>query len=288
MQKDTDQDGKVLELRVNTPIQQSPQWYPLDEEQLINSIGAALQAIPTGALRGAYLSEKTADFPAVSFVKLLHRAQLLAVGRHPHAQRLLFAFDDAVVHGCLRKERMAALVTACGFADELGVLPLLKVGSANRNVDIEGEDRKLPAQLQKQPVVAKHSLATSETLGRRKTLARTAKGDKLTAILADPHPDVIANALLNPYITEPQVVRVAARRPLAAGSFTAIAQSRFRLSPIVRRAMANNPYCPPTLACQLLSLLPLEDLRDIAENLLLGLDIRKEAQRFIDEKKQSS
>jgi len=51
------------------------------------------------------------------------------------------------------------------------------------------------------------------TLGERKSLARRSSRFALDRLLRDPHPDVIRNVLVNPRLTEDDVVRLAARRP---------------------------------------------------------------------------
>ena len=90
------------------------------------------------------------------------------------------------------------------------------------------------------------------TLGERKALARRPRGDALTELLRDPHPDVVAILLDNPQLTEREVVRVAAMRPAVPAALALVAEHRrWSTRPGVRRALVLNPHTPVHVALRL-------------------------------------
>ena len=121
-------------------------------------------------------------------------------------------------------------------------------------------------------------------LGTRRSLARGHDLGVLEKLLLDGDATVIGHLLENPRITEAHVVRIAARRPIAASTLREIERSRrFGTRPAVRRALARNPYCPTELALLLLGGLTAPELDEIgADETLhptLRLHAREERQR---------
>lgn len=104
------------------------------------------------------------------------------------------------------------------------------------------------------------------TLGERKALARRPRGDALTELLRDPHPDVVAILLDNPQLTEREVVRVAAMRPAVPAALVLVAEHRrWATRPGVRRALVLNPHTPVHVALRLVVTLSPADWGDVAE-----------------------
>lgn len=105
------------------------------------------------------------------------------------------------------------------------------------------------------------------TLGERKSLARRPDRRLIDRVLRDPHPDVIELLLMNPRLTEPDVVRLCARRPNAPDILLRVFRStRWVLHPKVRTALALNPTTPPAVAEAIVPLLTPEDLRSLARD----------------------
>lgn len=110
------------------------------------------------------------------------------------------------------------------------------------------------------------------TLGERKSLARRRDRNVLARVLRDPSPDVVRILLENPALTEPDVVRLSARRPIDPRVLLAVvADLRWIVRPAVRRTLVQNPWTPLDVALRLVphltrtELLELEraaDLRD--------------------------
>jgi hypothetical protein len=103
------------------------------------------------------------------------------------------------------------------------------------------------------------------TLGERKSLARRRDRQLLLRILGDPSPDVIRILLGNPALTEADVVRLCARRPIAPQVLREVFCSpRWMLRYAVRLAICRNPYTPLELALSLVPHLTLQDARELA------------------------
>jgi hypothetical protein len=104
-------------------------------------------------------------------------------------------------------------------------------------------------------------------LGRRRSLAKGEDPYLLEKLALDPDPMVIANLLRNPRIREPDVVRIAAMRPIPASTLHEIDRSpRWSHQPRIRVALARNPHCPVELAIKLIGTLPLPDLRAMRQD----------------------
>ena len=125
--------------------------------------------------------------------------------------------------------------------------------------------------------------AFSDSLGHLKTKARiTRDPDALLKLLHVSHPDVVRNALLNPRLTEPMVVTVAARRPCRQEPLVEIYRSpRWSVRHVVRRALVFNPYLPPEVGAKLVPLLGDLDLRELAADLQVHDNLRRQAELLL-------
>ncbi len=118
------------------------------------------------------------------------------------------------------------------------------------------------------------------TLGERKSLARRRDRGLLARVVRDPHPEVIAILLGNPALTELDVVRLAARRPIDPASLRYIFRSpRWAVRYEVRRALLQNPYCPLDVALRLVPLLKRSDAKVFARAPSLRTPIREACAR---------
>jgi hypothetical protein len=236
----------------------------------VERLGRQLAAVPRGKLREAYLVRGVGDAPITSLVQVLACAQREAVRGVLEARVLVETFTDLAHSGGLDEGLVAALYTAAVMLSEPDIIPLFAPEGANDN----GEAPKAPRK--------GNSLADSgETLGRRKTLARTASGDVLLRILEDPHAEVIRNAMLNPVMTEALAVRVAARRPVPPEVLAVVGKSRFGNRHAVRRALALNPACPAKLACRIVSTMTATDLEDVAQTRDLAPEVSNAAKKLL-------
>jgi hypothetical protein len=122
----------------------------------------------------------------------------------------------------------------------------------------------------------------ARTLGERRSLARTRDRDLLARLATDQDPTVVRHVLQNPLCTEREVLVAASRRPQRPDVLEEIFRSR-KWSPNrrVRRALALNPYSPPSLASAALALLTAPDLREVAADLTISQDVRIQARRLL-------
>ena len=82
---------------------------------------------------------------------------------------------------------------------------------------------------------------------------------------------------------EAEVVRLAAARPVAASSLCEIQRSpRWARRPLVRSALARNPYAPVDVALQQLHALPAQVLREIESDPSLHDAVREHARHELE------
>lgn len=116
------------------------------------------------------------------------------------------------------------------------------------------------------------------TLGERKSLARRRDRIVLARVLRDPHPDVVRILLGNPALTEDDVVRLAARRPIDPRALLAVVDApRWMVRPSVRRALVQNPWAPLDVALLLLPHLTEPELAELARSADLRAPLREMA-----------
>lgn len=114
------------------------------------------------------------------------------------------------------------------------------------------------------------------SLGERKAVARTHDRTLLARVTRDPHPDVIRILLGNPHLTEPDVVRLAAQRPIQAEVLREVCCSpRWMVRRGVRAALVKNPHLPLPLALRLAPQLDRTEQRTIAASPELDARLRE-------------
>lgn len=117
------------------------------------------------------------------------------------------------------------------------------------------------------PPVPDYGRGRAPTLGERKSLARRPDRKLIDRVLRDPHPDVIALLLQNPRLTEPDVVRLCARRPNVAEVLRQVfCDPRWSSRPKVRYALALNPATPEPIVHATIPLLAPDEIREIAHD----------------------
>jgi hypothetical protein len=123
------------------------------------------------------------------------------------------------------------------------------------------------------------------TLGERKSLAKTLRLDVLRRSLKEQDPSVIRTLLVNPRMTEAEVLKIASLQPTSPAVLEEIARnpkwiSRYR----VKKALTFNPYCPPALALYLLKFMVIRDLKEIARDENLHLAVQEVAHQLLQDK----
>jgi hypothetical protein len=114
------------------------------------------------------------------------------------------------------------------------------------------------------------------SLGERKSLARNPGRFEMDRLLQDPSPDVVANLLSSPKMTEIDVVRIASKRPAVPEVLREVARSRrWVMRYRVRLALVSNPYLEPSLGVKLAPLLLEQDRRTLAADHTLHPRLRE-------------
>jgi hypothetical protein len=121
------------------------------------------------------------------------------------------------------------------------------------------------------------------SLGERRALARKPSRAILDKLLADPHPLVIQNLLVNPRLTEDDVVRMAARRPARREVIIEIARSPSWMTRArVRMAVVLNPGTPSEVAVPVLPQLLRAELLDVVTSTLVPTIVRSAARGLLE------
>jgi hypothetical protein len=233
---------------------------------------AALHDRELRARRAAALLAELAPGDAISLLAALVDH---ARGRAPPASAAL----EGALRGChlhLDAITLASFCAEAEAAERLELVALLRDCAAARNIASEREgfiDREMRAR----------------TLGERKQLARSRDRDLLARLASDPDPSVLRALLQNPRVTEREVLIAASRRPTRAVLLEEIYRSaRWSQNRRVRRALALNPYSPPTLAVTQLSSLTAPDLLEVAGDASLSTVVRVQARRMLAARSSSA
>src|SRR5690606_14107633 len=122
------------------------------------------------------------------------------------------------------------------------------------------------------------------TLGERKALARTHRRDKLTLLIRDPHPQVVAIVLDNPHITEQDVSKMASARPAVPESLAKIAaHPRWSVRHPVKRALVLIRSTPHDHAIRIATTLRAPELAELANDHSLPETLHKNASEVLPE-----
>jgi len=239
----------------------------LDSEE-VAGLERRLRGIPEPAMRRELALEALESRSPEEGYALVAAALHQPEGRAPWLPILQRSLEEMLLEGGaarpLAYALRAALYAEAARREDEGVMRLLRSRDAARSLAEPGA--ALPPALAELP------------LGVRRSLARGVDPHLLERLLRDADPVVIRHLLANPRLTEDQVVRIAARRPVAAPTLEAIFRSRrFGRRRRVRLALARNPYCPTDVAVRALRGLPAGELDEIARDATLHAAVRRHA-----------
>jgi hypothetical protein len=220
-------------------------------EEQTDRLARCVASISDAAVRITYLRHTLLEFTIDQVVELLVVAHAYAETRSARHKNLLGSLSLALAHpSCeqLRREAATRLLAR--------------------------EERQLARSLSQEPgPCTEDSLRVPDfgmnrpvTLGERKSLARRNDREWIARVIRDPHPDVMKILLLNPKLTETDVVRLCARRPVAGEVLREVfGCSRWIVRYPVKVALALNPYTPLDMALQLAPLLREQDRKRILD-----------------------
>ena len=134
-----------------------------------------------------------------------------------------------------------------------------------------------------QPPVPDYGAGREVTVGERRSMARSNNRRVLEKLLRDPHPLVLRQLLGNPRLTEDDVVRLAARRPLPSVVAPTLADSpRWLRRPRVRLALLLNPGTPEPISMPLLAVCTRPELLEVVHGVDAPLALRGSAQELLE------
>ncbi|HEY7956871.1 MAG TPA: hypothetical protein VII38_16315 [Polyangia bacterium] len=232
------------------------------------ALSRRLAALPALAMQRAALREHLEALDDASAARLCGELVRRGSGGAPYDLALL-ALSAILDENALGYERHEAIYAA---AHALGDEPLQRL--------LLSAQPPPPGSPKRAPIPDRAEI----TLGERKSLARGSRLSRelIDRLLRDPDPAVLEILLLNPRVTEEDVVRLAARRPTSAAAQRVVFHSeRFIVRYGVKRALAFNPYTPSDLAARLAPLLTKPDLISLAEDGQVREMVRQAARELL-------
>lgn len=239
---------------------------PPDARQLVR---LALQ-LADREVAVAFVRHELGRLDAASSAALIAEVSAGAEARDPGSAHLMLLISIALA-GLEQEPLRRAIAEAAHARGELDTVRRLVPGGAQRAID---EDAA---------VVPDFGRGRPLTLGERKSLARRRDRTLIARVLRDPHPDVIRILLANPALTELDVVRLCARRPIVPSVLREVFRSaRWMVRDAVRLAIVRNPYAPLDLALSIVPHLKAQDAREIAASSELHETLREECARALE------
>lgn len=241
----------------------SSERHPASLRRLVRRVNSVVD--PT--LHLAIVKELLESEPAGEVVEVL-RTLMTEVDRDGYRPAYQAVVQVVIIRQELGYHRLGSLYRAAAAAAYPPVRMLLLRAPAAL---VAGDDEVLPdPQLLEVP------------LGRRKSMARTTDRDLRMRIARDPDPSVVAILLENPRLTEPDVVRVVARRPNLAAIIELVASHpRWHHRYNVLHSVSQNPYTPASLAASMVPFLNRRDLRELAQDAALHVAVQEAAATLV-------
>ncbi|MCA9609845.1 MAG: hypothetical protein KC619_29810 [Myxococcales bacterium] len=237
-----------------------------DAEQIAHRLVRRIVAVADPAIRVRYLRHEIAEMDPGTIADVLTIAVHGTEARDGDAGALLLALCLALADesSAETRERVVRIAIAQG---QHATAELLHPRPPERSSD--------------EPIaVPDFGRGRTVTLGERKALARTRDRDLLARVLRDPDPSVIRILLENPTLTERDVIRLCARRPMAPDILREVFRStRWIVRYGVRKAIVRNPFAPVDVALQLAAHLNATDAREIVESPELASSVRDACRR---------
>lgn len=234
-------------------------------ESEIQRLLRRLAALPEPGMREAVLAEQLRTRPTEEAASLAGEIVRRAPNGRPYDIALL-ALSGLLDAGRISYDERRELHAIARERDDILLVRLLL---SPQDTPVPGAGKLLPVALPGRPDI---------TLGERKSLARTRDRLLIDRLLRDPDSSVLTILLANPYLTEADAIRLAARRPTTADAQRTIFRTqRFRVRYDVRKALILNPYTPTDLAAQLVGLLTKPDLEQVERDAKLAETVRASA-----------
>ena len=238
-------------------------------EEKIHAIVLLLAGHREKGLRASSLKEKLRGLQVEEVAAILNLICTKANAKTPSYVEAYNALPELLRSLTLSREELLKLRAVARQNDYLEVLQML--------ITLPPKKTLLPILESEQDPLFKEL-----TLGERKSLAKTLRVDVLRKLLKERDPAVIRTLLLNPRITETEVLKIASLQPTSPGILEEIFHApkwiaRYR----VKKAIVCNPFCPPSIALYLLKFMVVGDLREIVRDENLHLAVQNEAHQLL-------
>jgi hypothetical protein len=218
-------------------------------EDQTDQLARRLTGIVDAAVRTAYLRHTLLGMSPVQVADVLVVTRAHAEAKHARHATLLACISLALDH-----ESCVALRSAVSAVLTAREQPSLARSLCQERSEDEADALRVPDFGMGRPV----------SLGERKSLARRNDREWIARVIRDPHPAVMRILLQNPRLTETDVLRLAARRPVASDVLREVFRCpRWIVRYPIKVALTLNPYTPLDVALQLAPLLHEQDLKRV-------------------------
>lgn len=223
-------------------------------------------------LRASSLQEKLRGLEAEEIAGILNLICTQASIKNPPYVKAYNALPELLPSLALSREKILQLREVALQKDYFEVLQML--------IDLPPK-KTPPSNLE----IPQDPMLKDLTLGVRISLTKNRQMGVLKKLLKEQDPSIIRSLLLNPRLTETEVLKIASLRPTSARVLEEVFRNpkwiaRYR----VKKALACNPYCPPPIALHLLKFLLLRDLQEIAQDENLHLAVQQVAHQLLRDK----
>jgi hypothetical protein len=233
-------------------------------EEQTELLARRIQGILDAQMRTTYLRHTLLSMSPDEVADLFSVARAFAEARQPRHTALFHCLSLALAHDSCRELRDAA-AAVLHARDQPSLARSLREQST-----LDDEDAlRVPDFGMGRPV----------TLGERKSLARRHDRELIARVIRDPHPDVMRILLANPRLTENDVLRLCARRPVASEVLREVFRSaRWIVRYPIKVALVMNPYTPVDISLQIVPLLHEQDSKRVQEAADLSPEVRAACQ----------
>jgi hypothetical protein len=236
-------------------------------EAEFDALARSVSSLADQALRVSYVRHALLLRRPEQVADLFTVAMTATEGRQAAHTRLLQAISLALADEACDGLR-AAVGAVLEGRQQLGLARALQ----REQVDEDAETQRIPD----------FGKGRTLTLGERKSLARRNDRELIARCLRDPHPAVVRILLGNPALTETDVVRLCARRPVSTEALREVFRSaRWIVRYPIKVAIALNPYTPLDVALQLAPHMQAQDLKRLVASEELHAELREACRRLM-------
>lgn len=237
-------------------------------QSVVEALASRLPGMRDTGMAATYVRRRLSTLPAGDVAEVLMLTMSAAEVRDPHHGVLLQAVCLALSGP--ECDGLRASVAAELRAREQHLLALAMQPIADTDSQAGPDAQRVPDFGKGRPLA----------LGERKAIARRNDRNLIDRVLRDPHPDVIRILLGNPALTEPNVVRLCARRPVNGAVLREVFRNpRWIVRYPIKLTILLNPYAPVDICLQLAPLMTQPDLHRVLQAPDVATAVREACRR---------